>query len=225
MGIVAAVPLKRLTGAKQRLAGCLADQARAELVLAMAADVLAALQQSAAVDAVWLVSDDEQAAPLAAMHGAIWRRERELGGGAGLNAVATTIAATSAREGYAGLLLAHADLPFLQAADVAGLVAAWVRQPEGKRMALAPAHDGGTNLLLCSPDPRLQFQYGPASASRHQLAGLLAGYSVAVQQLDGAAWDIDTPADLQRLQGALEAGWQSSRTAQFLRDSEVVRKA
>lgn len=223
MSIVAAVPLKRLAWAKQRLAGCLSDQARAELVLAMAADVLTALQQSGAFDEIWLVSDDEQAATLAAMHGAIWRSEQELSGGSGLNAVANAVAVASAKEGYSGLLLAHADLPYLQAADVKQLVAAWRCQPQGKRMALAPAHDGGTSLLLCTPDAQLSFRYGPASASQHQLAGMMAGYAVVVQRLEGAVWDIDTPADLHRLQDAI-AAYQGSRTAQFFQDSEVVRR-
>lgn len=225
MSIIAVVPLKRLEWAKQRLSACLSEQERVELVLAMAADVLSALQKTAAIDEIWLISDAAQAAELAAKHGAIWRSEDEFSGtSSGLNAVAAAAAAASVRAGHAGLLLAHADLPLLLPADVEQLVAAWKHQSGQKRLALAPAHDGGTSLLLCTPDERLQFQYGRASAARHQLMGFSTGFTVVMQRLDGAMWDIDTPADLRRLRSMIGAGCGVSRTARLLREREEIRR-
>ncbi len=64
-GLWALVPLKRLAEAKQRLAPVLETAPRMELMLSMAADVLAALVQIEAVERVLMVSEDPAAEKLA----------------------------------------------------------------------------------------------------------------------------------------------------------------
>ena len=222
MSIVAVVPLKRLDEGKQRLSPCLPARARAQLSLAMAADVLTALRGAPAVAETWLVCDDNRAAALAIAHGARWLSEHELGGSGDLNAVAAAATACCQREGHAGLLLAHADLPALRAADVEALADSWRRLGGGKRLLLAPSHDGGTSLMLLTPTPGFPFRYGPGSAQRHRLAAEAAGYRVVVEPHAWAVRDVDTPADLAATTTAAAQGRCGIRTGLFLRRGEAI---
>ena len=61
----ALVPLKRLAGAKSRLAGLLSPGERAGLARAMAEDVLSVLTDHRALSGVTLLSDDEQVLQMA----------------------------------------------------------------------------------------------------------------------------------------------------------------
>src|SRR5215471_9713506 len=65
----AVVPLKHIQHAKQRLAPLLTAQERADLMLAMVADVLDALARSAGLAGILLVSRAPEAADLAKRHG------------------------------------------------------------------------------------------------------------------------------------------------------------
>ena len=68
--IIAAVPVKETTDAKQRLAGVLPGVRRQQLALAMLEDVLAALVRVPELAGILVVTADRAAASLAARHGA-----------------------------------------------------------------------------------------------------------------------------------------------------------
>ena len=59
--------------------------------------------------------------------------------------------------------------------------------------------------MVC-PAGAFGFQYGVGSAQAHKEAAWDADLEAELLDLPGLALDIDTPADLERLQAAIEAG-------------------
>ena len=88
-----------------------------------------------------------------------------------------------------------ADLPLVRAEEVEELIAA---TPE-RGIAIARAGDGGTNAVAMRPPGLVRTHFGePGSCAVH--AGL--GIAHVVVDLPGLAFDVDTPADLARMQAA-----------------------
>lgn len=101
--------------------------------------------------------------------------------------------AAAAREVVTAPLVAFvsADLPRLQAADVAALLEA--TPPEG--IAIGRAQDGGTNAIAMRPPGLVTTHFGePQSASVHAALGV----PHAMVDRPGLAFDIDTPEDLAK---------------------------
>ena len=180
------VPLKRLDGAKTRLAGLLSPAERADLMRAMVADVLDVVR---GVGAVTLVSSDPTAATLARRHGVDWWDDRGLGWNEAL--------AAAMGEVVAGPLAAvvSGDIPLVERSDLGALLAA---TPE-RGIAIARAVDAGTNAVAMRPPAAMLTCFGvKGSAARHvELAGA-AGLDAVVVDRPGTALDLDTPADVER---------------------------
>jgi 2-phospho-L-lactate guanylyltransferase len=175
------VPVKRLEGAKSRLAAELDLAQRAELVQEMLLIVLAAVEESR-VGPVTVVS----AEPLS-LNGA----PRFDDGGVEWNdALSAAIRDVVSEEVVA---VVAADLPRLAPADVRELVAA---TPE-RGIAIGRAKDGGTNAVAMRPPGVLATRFGePASAQVHADAAHAVGLDAVLVDLPGLAFDVDTPADL-----------------------------
>jgi 2-phospho-L-lactate guanylyltransferase len=175
------VPVKRLDGAKSRLAAELDEAERAELVQEMLLVVLAAAKD-ARVGPITVVSPE----PLA-LDGA----PRFDDGGLDWNdALSAAIREVVSEEIVA---VVAADLPRLQPDEVRRLVAS---TPE-RGVAVGRAKDGGTNAVAMRPPGVLTTRFGePASARVHAQAAREAGLEVTVLDLPGIAFDIDTPDDL-----------------------------
>ncbi len=95
----------------------------------------------------------------------------------------------------------HADLPLLQAADVASLLDAL----STARGVIAPSSDGGTSALgVASGVPA--FRYGTASFHRH----LQALPDAVVVTRCGLLHDLDTPIDLESARRHPRGGWIDS---------------
>ncbi|MFM2403389.1 MAG: hypothetical protein RL223_1269 [Pseudomonadota bacterium] len=103
------------------------------------------------------------------------------------------------------LLLCVADLPRLQAADVAALCRAWRADPQRPFDALRPVVDGrpGHPVLLSARAVRVLAAAPPETGLREALQA--AGLRLSLLALDspGPVTDLDTPDDLQ----ALRAAW------------------
>ena len=177
------VPVKLLARAKTRLAP-FGDAARAELALAFAADVVAAVLRCDAVARVLVVTDDVRAASALRQPGS--RVVRDLPG-AGLNAALRHGARVLREQDPAlGVASLASDLPALDAAD---LGAALLRV---QARAFVPDSAGeGTTLLAAAPGWRLQPSYGPGSRARHLASGAVELSAPAALRLD-----VDTPDDL-----------------------------
>jgi 2-phospho-L-lactate guanylyltransferase len=84
-----------------------------------------------------------------------------------------------------------ADLPWLRPAEVVELLAS---TPE-EGIAIARAHDGGTNAIAMRPPGLVATHFGETgSASVHASLGVES----AIVDLPGLAFDVDTPEDLAR---------------------------
>lgn len=193
-GVRVIVPVKRLAGAKSRLAPALGPAQRRALVLAMLRDTVRAAAAAPGVAGVWVVTPDASAAAAAARAGARTLPEPP-GPAAGLNAVLTRSAA-AVRSGAPAcpLLFLQADLPALRPGELADALAA-ARTAGGRHAFVADAAGVGTTALFvpaAAAVPRLRF--GPASAALH--AG--AGAAALTGAWPGLRSDVDTAADLAR---------------------------
>lgn len=194
---LAVVPINRLAAAKSRLAPALSGAGRRELAQWMAGRVLDAVKRSGAVDAIAVVSPDDEALAWARACG-VGAIKQERGG---LNAGLALAREHVLARGAGALLVLLGDLPCLTPGEVARLVAAGERADAAHCVVLAPDREGqGTNGLLLRPPDLLPFAYGPGSFERHRAIARAFGVEPLVAASPGLAFDVDTPADLHELE-------------------------
>ena len=181
MDVHVLVPVKRLDEAKSRLAAALSPDERAELMREMLANVLQAVQ-GAQVGPVTVVS----AEPLP-LNGIARFDDAGLPWNDALEAAMREVVT----EQIAAIV--SADLPLLTVDDVQALVA--VTPLRG--LAIARAHDGGTNAVSMRPPGLLPTHFGESgSAAVHERSAWTAGADAHILDRPGLAFDIDTPEDL-----------------------------
>ena len=185
------VPMKPLRSAKSRLSAALSAEERANLCLNMLVRVLAAA--SAQVDQVWVVGGDGLVREAASNLGAKWTAD----GGAGLNATLEEAFGAATRQGLSPMYL-PADLPLVEADDVAGMIGA---SRGGRLLTLSPAsRDGGTNGIIVPSGSRFRPEMGLGSFERHTAQAASIGVEPVVFTSDGFGLDLDVPADLEALE-------------------------
>ncbi|RIK98319.1 MAG: 2-phospho-L-lactate guanylyltransferase [Proteobacteria bacterium] len=209
----ALVPVKPLAKAKQRLAPLLSDGERIELARAMLNDVLAALAATPGIAEIVLVTDDPEAATLAASFAA---RTVPDNGAPHLNdAILRGLARFEA--GTDGVMIVPADVPFATADEFAAVVAALRHYP----VVLSPAvADGGTNALAMRRPDTIAPQFGADSFRRHQIEAAAAGLACGIVHGDGLGRDIDRPEDLVAALGRAP----TTATAKLLADLAIPRR-
>lgn len=180
------VPLKPPQLGKSRLRGAVEDTAHAELVLALAADTLAAARM--AVRRILVVASDPAAVTPLRQLGVEIADEN---GSTDLNA-ALRHGAALLRAADPGSVVGaiQADLPALRSDELSTALAA----ADGRRAFVADADGTGTTLLLSAPGDALNPRFGAGSAQAHAASGAVA-LDLAVPTLRR---DVDTPADLAR---------------------------
>jgi 2-phospho-L-lactate guanylyltransferase len=176
------VPVKRLALAKSRLSSY-GDQARQELALAFALDVVRAALAAQVVHEVVVVTDDDRAGPALAGLGA---RVVADAPDAGLNP-ALEHGAGQLGAGL-GIATLSADLPALRPEH---LDAALMAVPAGGRGFVVDVTGTGTTLLAAAPGIALAPAYGIGSREGHIGSG-----AVELPGADGLRLDVDTPQDL-----------------------------
>ncbi|HLY57129.1 MAG TPA: 2-phospho-L-lactate guanylyltransferase, partial [Stellaceae bacterium] len=180
-------PLKPAAERKRRLAGRLDPDARAALGEQLFRHVVAVLGEVSAIGSVAVLSQER---PIGWTGG--WLEDR----GRGLNG---ELEAARASLRPQRLVVIHADLPLLAAADVTALVAAAAEAG----LAIAPdRHGTGTNALAIADGRDFPFRFGRDSFALHRAQ---AGGPGRVVSRSGLALDIDTPEDLD---AAIAAGFQ-----------------
>ena len=192
--LVALIPVKELSKAKARLASALDEKGRRELATALFRDVLAAALECPALDRVAVVTRDRDALQTTSDAGA-----EGMDDPGDLNESLDAVARNVGGQGADRILVIHADLPLVSTADIETVARATAD------VALVASGDGGTNAMVC-PAGAFGFQYGPGSAQAHKEAAWDADLEPELLDLPGLALDIDTPADLERLQQAIETG-------------------
>jgi 2-phospho-L-lactate/phosphoenolpyruvate guanylyltransferase len=175
------VPFRGPDG-KSRLSSGLGE-ARAELAVAMLADVLEATR--AVGSPVVLVTSDEEAARL----GTHVVPDPGRGQGAAVAAALEHLPEEPA-------VIVNADLPCATPRDLLSLFGS---MPPGG-MALAPAADGTTNALVLSSPRQFEPLYGPGSAKRFLGHARAHGVECVCVSIPNLADDVDTAEDLARLE-------------------------
>jgi len=97
------------------------------------------------------------------------------------------------------VLVVNADLPCVRPRDLLTLLGAL---PEGG-LALVAAADGTTNALAFAAPHLFAPLYGPGSAERFLARAQRLDVPAAVAAIPGLAHDVDTAADLERLEAEL----------------------
>lgn len=195
----ALIPLKDLVQAKTRLAGLLRPSERRALAQAMLEDVLQVLSDHPRIRRVTLLSDDP-AAPLLARQWGLDHWPQSERGGSGLNEElrrASERLLPASGGDHEPLLVLHADLPLLCAADISAVLD---NQGAGDGLVIGCDLRGtGTNLLAFGRRAMPRFCFGPDSCARHLAAATGAGMPARVVHRTGIALDVDEPRDVAAL--------------------------
>lgn len=213
----ALVPLKDLVQAKSRLAGVLRPSERRALAQAMAEDVLTVLSRHRDITQVTVVSDDPGAGLLAARYATDCWSEAALGC-RGLNAVVQRASARLLAAAAEPLIVLHADLPLLSAADISAVLQC--RQQLGGLVIASDVCGAGTNLLAFDRASEPQFCFGADSCASHLAWARAAGVPAQVLQRPGIGLDVDEARDLALLTARLD-NRGGTQTAALLCDSEL----
>jgi 2-phospho-L-lactate/phosphoenolpyruvate guanylyltransferase len=218
----AIIPVKRFGQAKRRLLEAIDRPARAALVKAMLADVLAATSSSVLVERVVVVSGEGRAERVALRHAQrtttpleVLRDPDDAG-----HSEAATLGIVRARAlGAECVALLPGDCPLLDPDELDG---ALERMRPGRVAVVPDRHRTGTNALLLSPPDAIGPAFGEGSRGRHANRGAARGLEVAIEELPSLGLDLDTPDDLRALAAVLaEAPRRAPATAAELRRLRV----
>lgn len=211
MNLLAAVPVKDLANAKQRLVGVLTATERRGLAHAMLEDVLQVLG-AALPGSVFVVTTDADVMNLARRHRVGCLVESA-------NRGHTEAVAFAQREagamGAGRFLTIPGDVPCVTADEVKTVLGAL---GDEAGTAFVPSVSGfGTNAALLAPPGIMPLKFGEPSFANHIEAARQRGLSPVVLGLPGLGLDIDGPEDLALL---LERG-TTTRSATLLREWDV----
>jgi 2-phospho-L-lactate guanylyltransferase len=201
-GVVAVVPVKRLSEVKGRLSPRLSPSERADFALQTLERVLSALRGCGSIDASLVVSPDLLVLTQAIASGANALNESKSDDPA-VKVDPHNRALEYAREVAlqrwqpSALLVLAADLPLVASGDIAAMLTLGER--EGS-VVIAPDRAGtGTNGIFLRPPEILSFRFGLNSYQRHVAEARLQHLRVESFWSRGTAHDVDLPRDLDEL--------------------------
>jgi 2-phospho-L-lactate guanylyltransferase len=190
------IPVKNLSGAKQRLAAILDQPARTDLAKTMLLDVLETLAGWPHRPEVALVTSDLFALQLASQFHFIVIADDANRGETDAIETATRFCQS---HGVESTLVIPGDIPLIQSWELEKIIEA--APPEGS--VLVPAADGrGTNAILRRPAGLFPVRFGNDSFKPHHAAAQATGKPCIVLSLPGIAIDVDNPDDLRTLAAA-----------------------
>lgn len=203
----AAVPVKDLATAKQRLVSILSLSERQQLARAMLEDVLGALG-GAGLDLVWVVTRDPEVMELARRFPVTILEEAENRGHTEAVALAQHRAAELEADRF---LTIPADVPQVTAEEIVRVCRAAGSPPS---VVFVPSRSGyGTNAALLAPPEVMPLKFGEPSFTNHVSAARQRGIEPVMLSLPGLGLDLDGAEDLRAL---LEANG-SSRASELAR--------
>jgi coenzyme F420-0:L-glutamate ligase/coenzyme F420-1:gamma-L-glutamate ligase len=189
MTVAIAILMKDPCQAKTRLKPALGNDARETLALLLFENTLGFFRRFYGDNPLAVVTPSERVAEIARAHDATALGQN---GKAGINGAAARAAEWARSINAEKLLVIHADIPTLEAAEIAILIGASVEAS----VVIAESHDCGTNAILLSPPDAIPFSFGPRSADAHETAAKGEGRGCTRLTLPNLCRDIDTPHDL-----------------------------
>lgn len=190
---IALVPVKRLGAGKSRLTGVLPRADLDALTLAMLGDVLEALGQVACLNRRVVVTPDATIAEAAR----VAKAEAFVRGDPGLNE-SLDDARDALGDPAGSTLVVLGDVAGARGAELSSLYEA-AQGLGGRGVVLAPARDGGTAALLCTPSGIIPHCFGSESAKAHRHAAETRDVPFVCTPLPSLAIDLDTADDLRAL--------------------------
>jgi 2-phospho-L-lactate guanylyltransferase len=189
----AIVPAKSLLQGKSRLRPVLGDEDRAHFAQRLLEHMLDVLG-ACGLDGVLVATDGDDVAVIAASRGAEVLRDR--GEGSLADVVDRALAEATSR-GAASAVVLMADLPRIEPADVEALLAALDQHD----VALVRDHLGHhTNALAIALPAAMATCFGrPDSFAAHCASARAAGLRPVAVDSERVAFDVDLPADHERL--------------------------
>ena len=190
------VPVKNLSGAKQRLAALFDQPTRTELAQAMLLDVLETLGTWTDRPEVAIVSSDPFALQLAG-HFCFSVIPDDA------NRSQTDAIEMATRycedQGVDSTLVIPGDIPLIQSRELEKIL----QSAPAEGSVLVRAADGrGTNAIWRRPAGLFPARFGNDSFAPHHAAAQATGKACVVLSLPGIALDIDNPSDLRALADA-----------------------
>jgi 2-phospho-L-lactate guanylyltransferase len=187
------VPAKSLLYGKSRLRGVLDDEDRARFARRLLEHVLDVLG-ACSLDGLLVATGGDDVASLAMLRGARVLRDR---GEGPLATVVDRALVEVASRGAASALVVMADLPWIEPVDVAALLDALGDHD----VVLVHDHLGRhTNAIALAPPTAMATCFGRAdSFAAHRAAARAAGLRAIVVESPRIAFDVDMPADHEKL--------------------------
>ena len=136
---------------------------------------------------VMVVTDDDEVAAWATVHGAAVIRDVD---GGGLNGAVRSGVDAARTKGAESVIVIHADIPLATSLDRFAL------GPACAATIVPDARYDGTNVLVLPTDADIEFCYGAGSFALHYGAILRAGLDVIVAPDHLLGADVDHPRDL-----------------------------
>jgi 2-phospho-L-lactate guanylyltransferase len=190
--VAAAVPVKELAAAKERLSGFLSPPERRRLCVAMLLDVLDALRATPEVSKVWVVTSDRE---LQAILSPIYDDVQIVGEPApsDLNRALRQASLELVHRGDSRMLVVPADLPLI----TPGMLSDFIHASEDASVAIVPDRSHrGTSLLLVRPPTAISPRFGADSFAGHLEEARRRSLRCSVFPGGRGTWDVDSPADL-----------------------------
>jgi 2-phospho-L-lactate guanylyltransferase len=186
------VPHRGLEAAKTRLATSLSPDERIFLASQLLQRVLKVAREVA--EDVVVISPSRALLEIVEPSGARLAVQRGMGLNEGLEQARFDAVADAVEV----MAILHGDLPNLQASDVETLIGS-LPADGGPGVAIAPDRAGtGTNALVLRPPGLITFRFGSGSFAKHLAEVEAAGVPLVAVNRAGLAFDLDTPADLER---------------------------
>lgn len=186
------VPHRGLEAAKTRLAPSLDPEERVMLASQLLQRVLRTARE--VTDDLVVISPSRPLVEIVEASGGRLVVQR----GMGLNEGLDQARSDAILDGIHTLVILHGDLPNLRADDVLILLHG-LPEDGAPGVAIAPDRAGtGTNALALQPPGVINFRFGAGSFAKHAEEVERAGVPCVAVNRGGLAFDLDTPADLQR---------------------------
>ena len=201
MSIWAIVPVKPLRRAKTRLANILSPDQRYQLAEMMLRQVLAVLDSAPQVTGTLVISRDTEALAIARDMGA---RTIQESSSSDLNLALIRATEVIRVWGAGAALIIPADLPFVNAHDIASIAGMGRYGP--CIVIASDVYKMGTNALLVRPPGLINYAFGENSYNLHLAAAQRANIDVHTYDSDSLRIDIDVPEDLVRYNELVESG-------------------
>ena len=192
----AILPLKPAAESNTRLGPVLSPHHRRQLYEVMLTDVLSALTSVSSIGGVLAITSCSVA--MSHLRRAGVETLPDPGHG-GLNeAIAYGLTELDRRE-ITGAFTIPGDIPVVTSDEITGLIKSI---QDNCSVTIVPSHDGhGTNSLAMTPPTLLPPRFGHSSKDAHIALAREKDLYLELMPLPGFGFDIDTPADLNRMAG------------------------